>query len=314
MQRDRSSVERTIQFFRIDVGQNEDGTETAYDPVPALEAIQRLITTPEWYELEDDGNALCVLPSPDGRFRFPTARFCRIRRSGLPQLEFMGRISDINLRDDQGLLEAIHVVFFPKNVIGVEYNHYGPRITRLGQHLFKQSREAVPSAKIGPVVSRDVVEKLERYRTLHLVTLAVLPPAIDIVQSIHDPLGDLLRAQADILGRPKTVNLDLRVERDGEENFLDQMRRPLAELVRSQPFREGAKRLKVEGRYEPGGPGDPLNLLHDDITAKRRMIRMTPRGRALHSDTAFATIIETYAELRNDIEASPSVVPVFNAS
>ena len=314
MQRDASSVERTIQFFRIDAGQNEDGLAIAFDPVPALEAIRQLITTPEWYEMEEDGNALCVLPSPDGTFRYPTARFCRIRRSGLPQLEFMGRISDMDIQENQGLLESIHVVFLPENVIGVEYNHYGPRITRLGNHLFRQSGEAVSRSKIGPIINRNVIEKLERCRELHLLNMEILPSNIQVVQAIHRPLGVALESQAAILGSPKTVSLVLRPERDGEEDFLGRMIGPLTELVRSLPFREGAKQLKVEGRYQRGEPTDPINLLRDDITTKRRMIRMTPRGRALHAEEAFATIIETYDELRSDIEASPSVVPVSKAS
>ena len=307
MQRDTSSVERTIQFFRIDAGQNEDGLAAAFDPVPALEVIRQLVTTPAWYEMEDDGNALCVLPSPDGTFRYPTARFCRIRRSGLPQLEFMGHISDMDIQEDQGLLEAVHVVFLPKNVIGVEYNHYGPRITRLGHHLFRQSREAVPRSTIGPIVNRDVIEKLERCRELHLLSMEILPSNIQIVQAIHGPLGVALESQAAILGTPKTLSLVLRPERNGEEDFLGRMIGPLTELVRSLPFREGAKQLKVEGRYQREEPVDPINLLRDDITTKRRMIRMTPRGRALNAEAAFETIIETYTELRSEIEASPSV-------
>ena len=310
MQRDTFSVERTIQFFKIDAGQNKDGLAAAFDPLPALDAIRKLITTPEWYEMEDDGNALCVLPSPDGTFRYPTARFCRIRRSGLPQLELMGRISDMDIQEDQGLLEAVHVVFLPENVIGVEYNHYGPRITRLGHHLFRQSGKAVPRSRIGPIVNRDVIEKLERCRELHLLSMDILPSNIQIVQAINGPLGVALQSQAAILGNPKTVSLVLRPERNSEEDFLGRMIGPLTEFVRNLPFREGAKQLKIEARYQLGEPVDSINLLRDDITTKRQMIRMTPRGRALNAEAAFTTIIDTYNELRSEIEASPSTVPI----
>ena len=36
----------------------------------------------------------------------PTARFCIVRRTGLPQLEAAGQIVDLNIADEQGLLEG----------------------------------------------------------------------------------------------------------------------------------------------------------------------------------------------------------------
>ena len=39
------------------------------------------------------------------------------------------------------MVEVTHLVFFPDNVIGSEYNHFGPRISRLPLYL----REKVPT-------------------------------------------------------------------------------------------------------------------------------------------------------------------------
>ena len=61
--------------------------------------------------------------------------FCQIRRTGLPQLEQAGTVSDLKIADNAGLVEAVHVVFFPDNIVGADFNFYGPRLSRLGYYL-----------------------------------------------------------------------------------------------------------------------------------------------------------------------------------
>ena len=116
---------------------------------PALDAIDSLPFTNDAhgrYEFDADGNALSIRrhnTAPN-----VTLQFGRVRRNGLPMLEQAGNISDLVLDADAGLLEAIHVVFFPNNIVGAEYNHFGPRVSRLGSYLHEKSSEAVARAAL----------------------------------------------------------------------------------------------------------------------------------------------------------------------
>ena len=84
-------------------------------------------------------------------------------------LEQAGNISDLVLDADAGLLEAIHVVFFPNNIVGAEYNHFGPRVSRLGSYLHEKSSEAVARAAFRPILCGDAANQLDRLSDLRVL-------------------------------------------------------------------------------------------------------------------------------------------------
>ena len=121
------TVERKIHFFRVDAGLDGSGKPLVFDPTTALKNIERLSfdeTSSSRYSLDEDGNALCVWPEIT-KERI-ALRFAQVRRVGLPQLERGGAVTDLNVADDEGLLESIHAVFFENNIVGAEFNFYGP--------------------------------------------------------------------------------------------------------------------------------------------------------------------------------------------
>jgi hypothetical protein len=140
----RPTLTRKIHFFRADVGVDDAGQPIPFDVVPAMRVIDRLPFTNvnRRYLLDDEGNALCVWPNMNGANA--TLRFCQIRRTGLPQLEQAGNVTDLNIAADAGLLEPIYVVFFPGNIVGVEYNHYGlsPAYTNVGRQADRSLGDA----------------------------------------------------------------------------------------------------------------------------------------------------------------------------
>ena len=157
------TLERKIYFYRADIGTDEGGQPLAFDPSPALDAIDSLPFTNDdhgRYEFDADGNALRV--RRHNAVPNVTLQFGRVRRNGLPMLEQAGNISDLVLDVDTGLLEAIHVVFFPDNIVGAEYNHFGPRVSRLGSYLHKKSSEAVARAAFRPILRGDAAKQLDR--------------------------------------------------------------------------------------------------------------------------------------------------------
>ena len=192
-------VERKIHFYRAYAGTDEQGHPIEFDPVPAMMAIQNLpFTIDGCYMPEIEGNFLCLLPhtvSP-----VPTLRFCRTRRTGLPQEERAGNVRELPIPADAGLLESIHVMFFPDNIVGTEYNHYGPRMSRLGFYLYVKSDHAVPMATFRPILRRDAQRQLERLREIRLLELSVRPAFIAQVRQADQALGDALMANRQLFG------------------------------------------------------------------------------------------------------------------
>ena len=285
------TLERKIYFYRADIGTDEGGQPLPFDPSPALDAIDALPFTNDAhgrYEFDVDGNALSVrrhhsVPNV-------TLQFGRVRRNGLPQLEQAGNISDLVLDADAGLLEAIHVVFFPDNIVGAEYNHFGPRVSRLGSFLHEKSNEAVPRANFRPILRGDAAKQLDRLSDLRVLELSVLPSYVDVVRQSHVSLADALAANGRVLENPKVLQVILKPEREASTGFLASMIGGLRELVSNGNVQEGADRLQLHGKCQDTDRVETIDLLKDQLISTKAIVRMNPRSRALDPGAAFQAI------------------------
>ena len=164
------TIERRIHFYRSSVGSNPDGSPIPFDPLPALAAINQLSFADVLrgrYLVDQDGDALCAWP---GTARNETTlKFCQVRRTDLPQVEQAGHVSDLPIGVTAGLLETVHVVFFPNNIVGAEFNFYGPRLSRLENYLHFKSNGAVPFATFYPLVRGDAAQQLNQLQEIRVL-------------------------------------------------------------------------------------------------------------------------------------------------
>ena len=302
------TLERKIYFFIVDAGVDDGGRPIPFDAQPAINSIDSLpFTNDGRYEPETDGNALCLLSRPSSAGT--TAQFCRIRRTGFPQLERGGHITDLLLDPDAGLLESIHVVFFPNNVVGAEYNHYGPRLSRLANYLRLKVPDVVPSLAFRPLLRGDAARKLESLVDLRHLDFSVLPPYAEFVRQTDPSLGEAFAANRRVLERPKVLQVTLNPENQERIGFLNRMRGPLRQLIGHDGLRENAKRLQVKGKSTDADRVETIDLLKDHLIVTKRIVRLNPRSRALNSDATFQAIREAHEELRPDIDLAASLSP-----
>ena len=302
------TLERKIYFYRADIGADEGGQPLTFDPSPALDAIDSLPFTNDdhgRYEFDSDGNALSIRrhnTAPN-----VTLQFGRVRRNGLPMLEQAGNISDLVLDADAGLLEAIHVTFFPNNIVGAEYNHFGPRVSRLGSYLHAKSSEAIAKASFRPILRGDAAKQLDRLSDLRVLELSILPSYLDVVRQSHVSLADALAANGRVLENPKVLQVILKPQPEASTGFLANMVRGLKELVSNGNVQEGADRLQVHGRCHDSNRVETIDLLKDQLISTKAIVRMNPRSRALSSGAAFQAIREAYLDLHDELDSAASV-------
>jgi hypothetical protein len=125
---------------------------------------------PGRYLEDEQGNPLCGWPDVAGGVRdykvksgeFPRMMFGRVRRSGLPRVEKGGRIDPLGIPSDAGLVEITHVVFFPNNIVGADFNFYGPRVPRLGLYLHTLCPGQCPPLTLLPLLKGDIRGELNR--------------------------------------------------------------------------------------------------------------------------------------------------------
>lgn len=302
------TLERKICFYQANVGVDEGGALLAYDPMPALNAIPALPFPDDdsgCYEFDGDGNAVCAIVHP--MEQRPSLRFCRIRRTGLPQLETAGTITDLDLGVRTGLLEAIHVVFFPNNIVGAEYNHYGPRMSRLGNYFYTKSSHAVPDAAFRPLLRGDAVEQMNRLNEIRELSFNILPSYVEAVSRIDDSLAEAFRATSRILERPQTRHLYLKPIPSDRRSLLDRLVNPIKELISDPSTRDGIEKLEVRGKCSDSGRVETIDLLKDYLISPVQIVRMHKRSRALDTNAAFRAINKAYEDSFDQIRSAPSV-------
>ena len=304
------TLERKIYFYRADIGDDESGKLLSFDPLPALSAISSLPFTNDnagRYEFDTEGNALCLMDHT--KSSNPTVQFFRIRRTGLPQLEQAGHISNLNLAPDTGLSEAIHVVFFPNNIVGSEYNHFGPRLSRLGHYLHTKSEGAVPKAIFRPLLRGDATKQLERLTDIRLLDMSIRPAYADIVRQADRSLADAFDANSRVLDDPETVQIVVKPQKQSRETALESLLHRLRRFLNQDGLLQNADRFQLRGKCSDTGRVETIDLLQDQLISTKQIIRIDKRSRALDPASAFQSIHQAYQELYNDLLLAADISP-----
>jgi hypothetical protein len=303
------TLERKIHFYRADIGVDDGGRPLTFDPAPALNVINLLpfADSPVGRYLVDDvGNAVCVWPGVQDASR--SLRFCQIRRTGLPQLERAGQVSDLNIAADAGLLEPVHVMFFADNIVGADFNFYGPRLSRLGYYLRIKSGNVVPLALFHPLLRLDVAEQLEHLTEIRLFDLKVKGSYVETVRQADASLGDAFAANARVLdGDVDELELVLRPSKEARQGALQRLMLPLRRLVHAPELREYASRFQVRGKHDETGRVEVIDLLRDQLIVHKQILRLGERSRAVDATSAFEAIRAAHDERGDDLRRAAAV-------
>jgi hypothetical protein len=298
-------VERRIAFFRVYAGCDDAGRPLPFDPGPALARVHRLpFTAKGRYWQDDDGNATCCwvdCAEPMARLRFG-----HIRRSGLPQVERRGLLTPLHIPAASGLVEQVHVVFFPGGIIGSEFNFYGPRVPRLAQYLAAKAGEGCAALAFEPLLRQDVAAQLDQLADIRLVRLRIRASyAAQVAQADRD-LGSAFAA-AGRAGDAEELEIVLK--------SLPRSRHPLAErllgavkrLAGFSDLRSEVSRFDVKGLHQQTGHVEELDILSDQLIATGQIIRQDARTRALDPDSAYAAIERAEHDLHDQLELAAGV-------
>ena len=305
-------VERTIYFYRSFVGVSDTGDYEPFDPTPAMDSIQAFVGTPDWYQDYDAENDDVLGLLPDGLYQgHPTARLCLIRRTAVPQLELGGTITDIpNLQQDQGVVEVTHLVFFPNNVIGSEYNHFGPRISRLPPYLREKVpapiNEDVKNLRLSVLTRGDTTAILDELTSMNTLEMAVLPSARALIRNRDQSLGAALDAIAGI-GNADVVKLSYTASVNERGSLLQRLAGPFKELLQDPEFVNGTSKLKLTAKHSARSRAEPFDLLKDVMTSRREFVRLTT-SKALDTQSAYQTIIDAHEDASPEIEQASTVI------
>lgn len=303
------TITRDIHFYRVDIGPDPSGKPKLFNPTPVFEYIEKLSWKDERKEhryFDKDGKVL-------GCWTHSTTMPCKIalgsiRRADLPQIETQGELSPLELPDKSGLVEQTHIVFLGDNIVGCDYNFYGPRIARLPFYLSGKALKVAPEyIFFHPILKRNVYQQFLKFSYLTVLQLRIRASYADNVSQVDYNLGEALKS-AYKAGDTDDVELILRASESSHGWLAERLLSALKMLSKRPEIRDEANKFIVNGYNAEKQSLVELNLLSDKLIISRDILKLEPRSRALHPKAAFDAIISAYEEVKDEIRESPSLV------
>ena len=240
-----TTIERKIHFYLANSGADQTGRSLPFDARTVLPHLDNLPFAEDGRYLPvADGVVTCCWVDPARQH--PRMRLASIRRSALPLVEQGGALQPLTIPTTSGLAEQIHIVFFPRNIVGAELNFYGPRISRLETYLANRGPSTLGPVTFEPLLRQDVAEQLERLRDIRLFRLKIRSTYAATVARADASLGRAFQAAAEAGGAyDLEVILSPKPYSRGRlnERLLGTVRR----LLRRPDLREESSRFLVKG-------------------------------------------------------------------
>jgi len=291
---------RQVHFYRWRTVRPEDAGKFNLQQAASLIGQLQFGTGDRYQEIER-GHDFCVWLPPTSGHSLPLRMQLGVsRRSGLPMLEEAGNISPLSIFERQGLLEVSHVVFFAGNVVGIELNSYGPRITRLPRYFRTKFPNELPAIVFEVLLRADVQEQLMRLREINLINLRLNRSRVDLDQERDESMFGTFRALMDNLDAPVVQIMARSQPRSGRslpERALDQVRG----IARHPDVMSAADTFKIQGREEVGDAFEELDLLRNQLIASREVARVQGRHRAIDPDAMFLAIENAHGDMAEEI-------------
>ena len=303
---DVKQVKRRIHFFRADLGTETSGLPVAATPREWLRDLRKLGFCEDEssrYLPIEDGDVLWV--NELHQSNHPALQFCRSRRSALPQRERKGQISDLGIQPDEGLVEPAHVVFFPNNVVGVEYNHFGPRISLLPYYLDRKL--GGQPTQFRPLLRENVEDILDRLLDLRVLEFNIDRSTIESLESIDQSLASAFNANRDLVTGQERISVVLKFERADQTGALRRFAAMIRHLLGSDDGPGNVKKLSARGKLLDTNRVQTIDFLSDFVVFESKFLCVSPRSRAIESGSALAVIEGVYSANKELLERAPSM-------
>ena len=272
-------IERSIHFFKVDCGAGEGGKPLPFDCAPVLEQINskpfKRAAVGGRYVPTSDGEAHCAWVDEDAEelidgFQPRRVRFGRLRRNAIPQFEQAGELAQIDLGAGSSLCETSHLLILPNNIVGAEFNFFGPRAARFADYMQHLSGQATPPFGMEQLLRQDVLVQLKNQQAIRAFDLAIRPSYADIISEVSPNLGAALNAAREA-SDASVIGVYLKADpRKHSDTLGTKLFRQVRRIGRLPGLRENAMRAQVRS-VGPDGTMRDLDLLQDLLVISKKI-------------------------------------------
>jgi hypothetical protein len=240
-----------------------------------------------------DGKVLCCWVDKFGPPHH--VRLANIRRENLPPEERGGDLTALVLKPGGGLAEQTHIVIFENQIVGYEFNFYGPRPSALSFYLHRQQKD-LRNFVISPLIRKDVHDEIMALSDVTLVRLKLRASHIGILAQADESLADSFKAAQRAVGGTTDADIELILRGKKKGRGLDFS--VFKKLVGIPSIREELETFKVKGYTD--GATRFLDVLSEQYAVDRLILRDVS-SKAVNSESAYQAIRDAYSELENEL-------------
>jgi hypothetical protein len=300
------SVERKIYFYKADIGVNSSGQLLRFDPLQILQLIDSFPwdQAGKYSESWDGKTTCCWVDSTDVPQKL---RFAFVRKSDFPQLEHHGKLLPLSIPSDSGLADQIHVAFFPNNIVGCDFNFYGPRLSRLAEYFSTKAPNLChQSLMFRPLLRQNVLDEFNRLGKIRMFKLRIRESYAEALRSANQSLADTFRSAASV-GQAEEVEIILKPASHSRGWLSSEIFDVIRKLLRMPDLRQEARAFVIKGLDRETRKIVDIDLLSDKLISKRKILQLDNRSRALDKDSAYLGIQSAYEELREELEVASEI-------
>lgn len=288
-----------IDFYRANIGRENNTSHKIFNPLDFFKKINNLLfieNNGRYWRLGDDVYCCWV----EEETPYLKVRFGKIRHSNFPQIETEGKITDIDIDDKSGILEVIHIVFFKDNIIGTNYNHYGPRLKRLEDYFREKLSDEVCFPSFEPILRKDLSEKLNKLRSLDLFTIRINKTYAHRLNDLNSTEKDTFIKDFANLAVSTPGQLTISCNKIDKDSLLkDALKKLFSAFSRDS---EIFKKFEISGEFD--NEKDKFDFVKELFILKK-MVKLQDtsgrKSRILDPEDTYRAIIKAYEESKKDI-------------
>ena len=291
-----NEIPRIINFFHVrfthrDVPTNIEQLFTYIHGSPYAE-------NGRFYQVGEENFLSTVIDSTSNPIKF---RFGITRKGGLPLIEENGPPIPLQLAENAGLYESIHVVIFDHGIVGAEYNHFGPRLPKLHEYLSSKFPDLVDNVEVAPIIKPGIDAEIARMGGVKMFRLKLNKDIISLARNLDSNIFDAFNSMKAIHNQIEDVEIILRAKPRHSFN-LDNIKRRIPDWLDNSDVQSGIEQFKMAAIDNEIGGSRTFDLLQNYIRSDKRVVQLDPRYRCVNTDSMYSKIIESYNELRSDID------------
>lgn len=227
-------------------------------------------------------------------------RLITSRRGALPSIESSGNLTELPLRDEEGLAEITHFIYFYRQkILGMEFNFYGPKSSNLTQYLQAKLPGVIDMFRITPVISNEISQLLENDNfRLTMLNISACRNGVEIVRQLNDSLGSAFEAAANA-SEAEEIEITLKRRSRSRDTFGSRGFCFRNFMENAFFHREEFSKLKVG--YIQNEENKIIDLLNEKLCVQKDVELQNDRYRTLNSFSVYNAIREAFEELGEEL-------------